>query len=433
MPGMVRVKLTDQTDSLGFTANGNYQLVDQSSGKVIVQLKPGEKWLVTLQGERIGLVGEGGRNGIYKGPVGVKAQNFHASVLSGEDELVEKDGAGDIFVINSDGKVLSLQAQAGLTVKGSKGTVTLGEDDGLNLLSLTSNEGTTRYRGELEFRVENGKLCAINELNIEEYLCGVVPSEVISSWPEEVLKAQAVAARNYAMQKVEASRGMSSNLVANQYNQVYGGYDAETVDTNEAVYDTSGIVMMCKGSLITAFFHSCSGGFTENSEDVWLSELPYIKWKADPFDENKNYYNWQVCYTSEQLTALLAKAGYPFKKITDIKIKERTLSGARVKNLAVTGENEKGKSEQIEICNAEAVRTALGLKSALFNLDKSYKKDKSLDTVEITGRGFGHGAGMSQYGAYGMASEGYNYQDILKYYYSGVTLTGDYGRSASVR
>jgi stage II sporulation protein D len=432
--GLVRVKLVDQADSLGFTVSGNYELVDQSTGKLIVKLKPGEKWLVKIQDGRIALVGEGGRNGVYKGPVRVQAQNFQASILTAGGVQIGKYGAGDLYVINSEGSVLPLeQPQAGITFKGSKGVVSLGDSESLNLVSLTSNTGVTRYRGDFEFVVDNGKLTAINELDIEEYLYGVVPSEAIPSWPEEALKAQAVAARNYAMQKVETSRGEPFNMVADQYNQVYGGYDAETEATNKAVKDTSGIVMVSKGSLITAFFHSSSGGFTENSEDVWLNPLPYIKWKADPFDKNDNHYNWQVTYTSEQLTALMTKAGYPLKTVTGIEIKERTSSGARVKTMEVTGVDDKEKTKRIKIGNADQVRATLGLKSALFVMEVSYNEDKSLKSVKITGRGYGHGVGMSQYGACGMASQGYNYQDILKYYYSGVTITGGYGRSSSLR
>jgi len=426
--GIVRVKLVDQADSLGFIVSGNYQLVDQSTGKLIVNIKPGDNWQVALQNGRIALTGQGGKNSIYKGPVILQSQSFQASILSGNGLQVDKEGVGNLSVINGDGQVLPLnQAPGGISLRDSKGVVTLGDSGDLNLISLISNAGTIRYRGDLEFMVDNGKLTAINILNIEDYLCGVVPSESPSYWPAEALKAQAVAARNYALQRVEATSGSSYNLVPNQSNQVYGGYDAETEATNKAVKDTRGIVMMSKGSLVTAFFHSSSGGFTENSEDVWLNPLSYIKWKSDPFDKNNNYYNWQVTYSNEQLAGSLTTAGYPVKKITDIQVKERTSSGARVKKIAVTGIGTTGKTVSYEIFNADEVRSALGLRSSLITLSKTYNKDKSLAGVKITGSGNGHGLGMSQYGAYGMAVQGYNYQDILKYYYSGVTLTGDYG------
>lgn len=426
-PGLVRVKLVDQADNLGFIVNGNYQLVDQSTGKLIANLEDGENWLVTLQNGYIAVVGKNGRNGLYKGPLSVQAQTVEVSVLSGNG--VQRDmTAGELSAINSSGRVVPLaQSKKEISVRSSEGIVTMGESESLNLLSLVSPSGTTRYRGDFEFRVDGGKLTAINVLNIEDYLCGVVPSESYSYWPQEALKAQAVAARNYAVQKVAATNGDTFNLVANQYNQAYGGYDAETEATNKAVKDTSGIVMMSQGSLITAFYHSSSGGYTENSEDVWLSPLSYIKSKADPYDKNDSHYNWQVTYSSEQLADKLTSAGYPIKKIKDIQVKERTSSGARVKKLAVTGVDTKGNNVSYEIYNADEVRTTLGLKSSLITLNKTYNKDKTMASVKITGNGFGHGLGMSQYGAYGMASQGYNYQDILKYYYSGVSLTGQYG------
>jgi stage II sporulation protein D len=105
-----------------------------------------------------------------------------------------------------------------------------------------------------------------------------------------------------------------------------------------------------------------------------------------------------------------------------------TASGARVKKLAVTGVGTDGKPLQIEISNADNVRIALGLKSALFTLKKEYDKDKNLTGVNISGSGWGHGLGMSQWGANGMAKLGYKYQDILKYYYSEIKIAPNYGR-----
>jgi len=431
-PNLVRVKLTEE-GSYSFTVKGNYKLVDQATNEVIANLKPGENWLVYLQDGRIAVSRQGGQSRLYKGPVSVQGSGFQVSVLSGSGKLLDTADVEDLSVINGAGKVAPLAGSTGkITLKGSQRTETVEDSAGLSVLSLTTSTGTTRYRGNFEFRVAGDKLMAINILDIEDYLCGVVPCECIPSWPEEALKAQAVAARNYALQTMEASRSNGSvfDLVASQYNQVYGGYDAETVATNKAVKDTAGIVMTSGGNLITAFFHCSSGGVTENSEDVWLSPLPYAKSKLDTYDKNALHYNWQVVYTSDDLVSLMKKAGYPLLQVTDIAIKEMTSSGKRVKSLIVTGLDVDGNCEKIEISNADQVRSVLGLKSSLFVLDKFFDKDKNLTSVKITGNGYGHGVGMSQYGAYGMASQGYNYQDILKYYYTGVTLQENYGKSA---
>jgi stage II sporulation protein D len=276
--------------------------------------------------------------------------------------------------------------------------------------------------------LEEGKLTAVNVLNIEDYLRGVVPSEMPSDWPAEALKAQAVAARNYALQRVEATRGDTFNVYNTMTSQVYGGYDAETAAANKAVEGSRGMVMLSGGKTVSAFFHSSSGGFTENSEDVWTDRLSYIRSKEDPYDKNSKHYNWEVTYSADQLRDKLAAAGYKFSKVTDVVELERTSSGARVMEIAVKGLGTDGKSLRVEIKNADKVRAALGLKSALFEFTNKYDRSKNLIGIEFNGSGWGHGLGMSQYGARGMAQEGFDYKEILKYYYSGVKFAEDYGR-----
>ena len=116
--------------------------------------------------------------------------------------------------------------------------------------------------------------------------------------------------------------------------------------------------------------------------------------------------------------------------MTDIEELARTASGARIEKIAVSGQGATGEPIRVVISNADKVRIALGLKSSLFTLEKVCNQKGGLEGVKIRGCGFGHGLGMSQWGAYGMAEQGYNYQDILKYYYSGVSIAGDYGRTS---
>ncbi len=428
LPGDVRVAVTRQSDNLSFKVSGNYQLVDQLTDKIITKLDQGENWEVKLEDNRLLLQGQRDSYGPFKGPVIVQELDFRASIISGDGEKVERNSASGLMVLNAEGRSVSLNTTTAPTVRSAGGVSALTGGGGINLVSLTGDESTRRYRGSLEFRVENGCLTAVNELNIEDYLRGVVPAEIPSAWPDEVLKAQAVAARNYVLQRVEATRGHSFNVADDQYSQVYKGYDAESPATDRAIEETRGIVMLSQGRLVTAFFHSSSGGFTENSEDVWKNPVPYIRAKADPFDKNDRHYNWQVDYTVEQLAGRLREAGYEFEKVTDIEELVRTSSGKRVEKIVVKGEDDKEETLRVEIFNADNVRIALGLKSALFTMDKTYDKDEKLTGVKFTGSGWGHGLGMSQWGAYGMAKQGYNYQDILKYYYSGINLAADYGR-----
>lgn len=430
VPGNVKVGLAVQSSTLGFKTSGAYHLVDQSTGKEITRLEQGEQWQVRVENGRIMFEGRKGRLGPLAGPVTVSEQDLSIKILTGAGEAVESSSSGQFFVLNGEGELTSFNSVANPYAASPRKKAALATGDGLNLVSLISGAAPAKYRGSLEFRVENGKLAVVNELNIEDYLRGVVPAEIPPAWPKEALKAQAVAARNYALQRVEVTRGSSYNVVNDQLSQVYRGYDAETAATNEAVEETRGMVMTSQGSLITAFFHASSGGYTENSEDVWLEQLPYIKGKADPYDKNEQHYNWQVDYSVEQLVTKLQGSGYNLAGLEDIEELAKTSSGARIKSIAVSGQGTVGEPVRTVISNADKVRYALGLKSSLFTLEKVYDQEGILLGIRIRGSGNGHGLGMSQWGARGMAAQGYNFQEILKYYYTGVNITGDYGRSA---
>lgn len=427
--GTVRVALENKAETASFTTAGDYELVDQSSGKPLLRLGQGETWQVKIKSGMIEVRGPAKNYGPFTGPVMVReAAAGTAVIINGRGERTYKSSTAGLNVINGAGQDFSLNSVGNPSVRTAVGKMSLSGNGDLNLISYTGSAGSKRYRGSIEFRVESGKLTVVNELNIEDYLRGVVASEMPASWPAEALKTQAVAARNFALQRVESTRGSSFNVTCDQSSQVYGGYDAESPATNKAVEDTRGMVMLSGGNLVAAYFHSSSGGYTENSEDVWVAKLPYLRWKEDPFDKNDAYYNWQVNYTTDQLKEKLAGAGYEFSKVTDLQELARTSSGARVKKIAVKGETPSGKTLTVEIYNADNIRIALGLKSALFTFVKKYDKNKKLTGVSFTGSGWGHGLGISQYGVRGMARAGYNYQDILKYYYTGAILAKDYGR-----
>jgi len=426
--GSVRVAVATQADTLGLRVSGNYQLIDQSNKITLCNLNQDENWKIELQGGHILLSSRQGKYGPFSGPVTIRERNFSANIINGSGKKVETFSGDSLTVLNGEGRAVSLDKVANPTVSSVSTILPLPGAKGLNLVSLSCSANSRRYRGSLEIRLEDGKLTAVNELNIEDYLRGVVPAEMPPAWPAEALKAQAVAARNFALQRVQTTRGMSYNVSNDQSSQVYKGYDCETQATNLAVEETRGMVMLSSGSLITAFFHSSSGGYTENCEDVWNIPVPYIKSKADPYDKNDRHYDWQVSYTGAQLAEKLSAAGYGFNKVTDIEEIDCTSSGLRVEKIAVIGEDLEDRPLRVEIFNADKVRIALGLKSALFKMDKKYDKNQVLTTVNIVGSGWGHGLGMSQWGAYGMSGQGYNYQDILKYYYSGINISANYGR-----
>ncbi len=350
-----------------------------------------------------------------------------------------------------------------------------------NPMKLKNNE--RRYRGELELKVnEDGEIIVINVVELEDYLKGVVPAEVYVKWEMEALKAQAVAARSYALFSRDRNMGRYDyfDLTDDTESQVYAGYDREYDRTNEAVKATSGELVTNEGNIINALYHSNAGGYTEAAENVWGSEIGYLKQKESPWDEIAleeetavQAYEWEVTRTAEEISEVLNEE-YDIGDLKDIEILERNNETGRVlkvKYIGDKGEEEimgdfnreplglrstnfeivtKGKNssqdgvdrvsdlfilskreETIEFNQGEVYvieengeRKALGENYYVEGSKdvKTAKSETSAGRVEefvFKGKGFGHGTGMSQWGAQGKALEGYDYEEILKYYYTG--------------
>lgn len=446
LPGTVRVGLVQQAPFLTFLTNGSYQLVDQASNQQI-NLAAEKKWMVKavngqvelylLNNNNSGNVSRGENmylKGRFTGPVVVKARSSEQeklAVLSAGGKLTGWPSEPEVYIWN--GKEKTKMPSNKIVVLSQQASKEIDLTSGQNLFTLYNGEKTNRYRGSLEFRAAPEGLTAINTLPLEEYLFGVVPNEMYAQWPIEALKAQAVVARSYVLAQMGSYNQQGFDVLATQASQVYGGADSENPVTTQAVCLTKGEILTHAGRPVDAVFHSSSGGFTENSEEIWKNSLAYLRSKPDPHDNNEKYYNWSVSYTQEQLKQQLAgkkqwrqgdKYIEPvnFKEITDLVELQRTSSGARVKRLAVCGIGPDDQELKVEIYNADAVRTLLGLKSAFFTLEKTFNAEQKLELVTFRGNGWGHGVGMSQYGALGLARQGFNYRDILLYYYTGVDL-----------
>jgi len=427
---VIRVELFSQAGQVDFSVSGNYRLKDAAGGKTVAgPLPPQERWRVRTEGGRLAVYREGRPVGTCAGPLVIQSSAYRLAVQSGSGAVVERTSGEGLFAAGAGGRIRPLgEDLSGLYAAGAGGVSAARPTGGLHLVTLDGGGGSSRYRGSVEIRAGEKGLTAVNLLPLEEYLYGVVPAEMPAGWPPEALKAQAVASRSYALVQIRKNSSSSPfDLLATQASQVYRGYDQETPATNGAVDETRGVVLTWQGAPAEAYFHSSSGGFTENSEDVWKNRLDYIRARPDPFDLNDQHYNWQVSYTKEELIKQLASKGYKFRDIFDLAEKERTSTGKRVKRLLVSGLSETGAPLTVEIGNANEVRTALGLKSAFFTLEKELDARQKLVRVTLRGNGSGHGLGMSQYGALGMARKGYSYQDILKYYYSGITISTGYG------
>lgn len=328
--------------------------------------------------------------------------------------------------------------------------------------------GTLSYRGLLAFEVNNGLMTPINHLDIEAYLYGVVPKEISPAWPVEAIKAQAVAARTYAYSGLGRFKAKGYDLTDDTLSQMYRGYGVEDPRSNAAVDATKGQCAYHNGRRIDALFHSNSGGYTENSENVFSNALPYLRGKEDPYSVGAPNDLWVLSYTPEQIEGLLAKRGYQVGQVQQVVSRSVSPNG-RVLKLEIGG------SLKTVVLEKEQMRSVFGttaMKSLLFNVSKGDKMSvlssgglsqltpgalvvrgaqgdvvlsgarilggaqidlggrvdaptggqSSGDTYRFVGRGYGHGVGLSQYGAKKMAELGFTYGDILKFYYTDIVV-----------
>jgi SpoIID/LytB domain len=271
--------------------------------------------------------------------------------------------------------------------------------------------GDRWYRGRTHIIPHKGGITAINYVNIEEYIYSVIGAEMSSNWPQEALKAQAVAARSYALKKRQENINNFYDLGNDQSWQVYKGIKTESPGTYTAVDATQGQVLTYNGQIILALFHSSSGGHTENVEDVWSNSLPYLRAVPD-FDQNAPVYQWTESFSQAELKQRISGVGNIISMIP-----QTTTPHGSVITIKVLGD------AGVKTIKGTDVTSALNLKSTRFIVIAKKTEGQQVPTsFQITGKGFGHAVGMSQWGAYNLARNGYNYQQILLYYYQGATL-----------
>ncbi|MDK2878812.1 MAG: stage sporulation protein [Thermoanaerobacteraceae bacterium] len=318
-----------------------------------------------------------------------------------------------------------------------------------------------RYRGIIEILPsQDRKITAVNELEIEDYLYGVVPLEMPSNWPQEALKAQAVASRTYALYNLSKWEKLGFDICGSTQDQAYGGFDAENMVSNEAVDETKGQYILYNNKPIMALYHADSGGITEDSKDVFGFDLPYLKPVEDSFDRDSPHSIWNASFSLKDIGEKVGKIDASLGEIEGISVIEKTSSG-RIKKIMIQG------TSGNKILSGSEIRNVLQLKSTLFDIrggganlfvisGSDYEKKISIkdraiisrrglfnlsgqdaflagltdiknvslvgDGYEFSGRGWGHGIGMSQWGARGMAEQGYNYKQILQHYYKNVEI-----------
>lgn len=262
------------------------------------------------------------------------------------------------------------------------------------------------YRGALSFVATTDGLLVVNTLDLEDYLRGVVPSEMQATWPVEALKAQAIAARSYTLTSLQPDSDY--DICATVDCQVYRGLTTEHALSDAAIRQTSGLVLTYADGFAKTYYHSDSGGVIASSEEVWGSALPYLQAFTD-VSQSTPHRHWEQRIDPARLTAAVRAAGHEVGTATEMTIRSRTESG-RIQELQVNGT---AGSAVLSGTAATALLRAVGLKSTLLTMS---------GPLTARGDGWGHGVGMSQHGAMSLAQSGYSYEQILSFYYPGTEL-----------
>lgn len=424
---------------------------------------------------------------IIYGYENMSAANSAASALGGKAL-----SPSDVTILDIDGNPILLIADSDAYFMGTGSTPVV-------------DLGARSYRGIIDFiHNSDGTITAVNVIDLEEYLYGVVASEIPSSYEYEAIKAQACAARTYALYKWNRESDIGYDICDSTHCQAYMGYDYEDSTTRQAVIDTEGELIYYNGSPIEALFFSSSGGYTEDAVNVWGTDVAYLKAVDD--GQEINCPEWERTITLDDLDNLIQTNGYNIGSATGMRITIDNKTN-RVQKLEILG------TEGIKTITLEACRTVFGSIGSSFNSRnytitngvvesggktetvtsnvigtfiseplegfkvgsdyvigadcaviysnasgaKAYGYDgKEIDlddipniddlitttttvttsnstsgttvisskgsTIEIKGYGIGHGVGLSQMGANGMAKNGADYKEILKHYYTGVTV-----------
>lgn len=404
------------------------------------------------------------------------------SVYSMEESLKEICNIEEKDIILSSGKGDLIDIKD----KDNNTLFSFGNDDNIYLSSSNPNNFYIKveednYRDYLTFNRVGNVISVFNYLTLDHYLYGVVPMEMPSSFPLESLKVQAIAARSFALANMNKHMNNSYNLCDSTDCQVYGGYDRETTHTCKAVDDTHGVVIKYNGEIVSAMYHSNSGGYTEDCENVWGGTVPYLRSVNDEFSLDAPNTNWKTVFSNEDIKNKLKNICVDIGDIVSIEPISRTESGRvtslkiigtkgehtlekdkirqvlgysevksnmfqissigdKIDNLdnniyvidGITGKTTTIKSQNVHVLNGDEKRILSNREiyiRILTGNGQSEIKDESKsigNQFVIEGKGYGHGVGMSQWGARKMAEIGYNYGEILNHYYTGIDIVTEY-------
>jgi stage II sporulation protein D len=321
----------------------------------------------------------------------------------------ERTWAGSLEIaVNSEGRGLRVNGEVlpaeALVIKGRGGTLTIAADSRVLTVS-----GVLLIMKP--FRNAPGVM-VINHVELEEYVKGVVPSEMHSAWHPEALKVQAILARTYVVYQHAMNGAHDYDVVSSTQDQVYRGRQGIDERIETAVDATRGLVVTYQNAPILAAFSSTAAGPTEDAMNVWSKDLPYLKGVDCPFDMNSPYYRWRAEFLLQDLEEGLKRQGYAVGSIANLTPVSYTAAG-RIASLRLLH------SQGELMLRGEELRRLVGytvIPSTQFEIEAIGK------TVVLSGRGAGHAVGLCQWGAKEMAGLGYPYATILRYYFPGTDI-----------
>ena len=397
-----------QRSSVIFTPSHPFRITSKATGKTLVMGKAKETWRAELNKGKASLVSPAGKRYPFSGAIIVTPKS--ASAQEGATILIEKVMSG-----------------AGMT-----------------WASVDDKE----YRGQLEIihDKKRGTLLPVNLVNIEEYLMGVMSSEMPSGFPMNALRAQAVLARTYALKHLGKHKAYGYDLCDTQNCQVYGGVNAESEAGNAAVESTMGQVLLYKGKPVEAVFSANAGGFTQSAKGAGWYATPYLiptsDYKDFDFDKLQPYqfksllqhphdaysrydkhvsraaYRWARVIEEEDLRQIIKRQRKDIGHITAIIPQQRGRSGYVSRVLV------KGTKGSVTLTKENSIRSNLApgmLRSSYFIVMPHYE-DRKLKNFVFYGGGWGHGVGFCQTGSAGRAEAGQEYPEILMHYFPGTEL-----------
>ncbi len=268
------------------------------------------------------------------------------------------------------------------------------------------------YRGELIVqRTAGGRLLVIVRLPLEEYLVGALTSEVSAGWPLEALKAHAVVSRTMVAHRIWIRKAQEFDMTSDTSTHLYHGVAAERSRTRQAVEATRGQVLAYDGELFSATFHANCGGHTEDAAEIWDVKrgIPPLQGVEDPYCRNLKHYRWRTSLGEEEFLLLLGATPAQLGSLQKVSVTQRNASG-RVRGLQIRGG--RGKAT----LTGRQLRERLGA-----NRLRSLNFTVSLNSgrVAFDGLGWGHGVGLCQWGAFGMARQGKTAEEIVQFYFPG--------------